>query len=96
MMFGGLWRADVAVAEGAIAFSDVAELGQQALGILVQGLAKCAAAQRSTTTDPYADAIALWLGLHGLADQRAVSTACPWPADISERLVTPLAHISQA
>ncbi|GAB3873653.1 hypothetical protein GCM10029964_014280 [Kibdelosporangium lantanae] len=37
-------------------------------------------------TERVADPLPLWLGLHGLAHQRAVLRAFPWPADIAERL----------
>ena len=30
---------------------------------------------------------------YGLAHQRAVTAAFPWPADIAERLITSLAHL---
>jgi AcrR family transcriptional regulator len=33
-----------------------------------------------------ADGIALWLVLHGFADQRAVSTEFHWPADLSHQI----------
>ncbi|MFD9963283.1 TetR/AcrR family transcriptional regulator [Amycolatopsis sp. NPDC058986] len=43
-----------------------------------------------TSPDPADDAIALWLGLHGLAHQRAVLTWYAWPADIAQRVAGPL------
>jgi AcrR family transcriptional regulator len=94
VMFGGLWNAGEAVDSAAVSAAEVTELGQEALGIFVAALDACVAAGRSTSTDTAADAIALWLGLHGLAHQRAVTTAFPWPADITERLITSLAHLT--
>jgi hypothetical protein len=41
-----------------------------------------------------ADAVALWVGLHGLAHQQSVAASFPWPADIAERLITTLAHLT--
>ena len=41
-----------------------------------------------------ADAVALWLGLHGLAHQKSVTVSFPWPADIAERLIVALAHLT--
>ncbi|MEV4997531.1 hypothetical protein [Streptomyces niveus] len=35
-----------------------------------------------------------WLGLHGLAHQRAVSPAFRWPPGIAERVITALAHFT--
>jgi AcrR family transcriptional regulator len=56
-------------------------------------LTDCAAAGHSASTDPAADAVALWLGLHGLAHQRTVIHRFPWPADLGTRVVAALAHI---
>ncbi|MDT7668253.1 MAG: hypothetical protein QOC74_1036, partial [Pseudonocardiales bacterium] len=44
--------------------------------------------------DLSADAVALWLGLHGLAHQQSVTVSFPWPPDITERLVVALAHLT--
>jgi len=95
VMFGGLWNAAEAVDSAAVSAGEVTELGQEALGVFVAALDACVAAGSSTSTDTLADAIALWLGLHGLADQRAVATAFPWPVDIAERLITALAHLTR-
>jgi len=92
-MFGGLWNAAEAVEQAAVTRAEVAELGREALQILTDTLAACVTAGASGSTDPGADAVALWLGLHGLAHQRVVSREFPWPADIVERLVGPLAHL---
>jgi AcrR family transcriptional regulator len=94
VMFGGLWNAAEAVDQAAITEAEVLALGQDALGVLTTTLAGCVAAGRSSSTDAEADAVALWLGLHGLAHQRTVSRAFPWPADITERLIVPLAHLT--
>jgi hypothetical protein len=56
----------------------------------------CVTAGQATSIDPYADSIALWLGLHGLAHQRAVTVAFPWPSDIADRIITALAHLTDA
>jgi len=94
VMFGGLWNAGEALESAAVSAAEVTELGQDALGVFITELDACVAAGRSTSTDTVADAIALWLGLHGLAHQRAVTAAFPWPADITERLITSLAHLT--
>ena len=95
VMFGGLWNAADALDSAAVTAAEVTELGQDALGVFITELDACVAAGSSTSTDTVADAIALWLGLHGLAHQRAVTAAFPWPADITERLITSLAHLAQ-
>jgi AcrR family transcriptional regulator len=94
VMFGGLWNAADAVAESAITAEEATTLGQEALQVITDALAGCVAAGRSSSTDPSADAVALWLGLHGLAHQRAVIPHFPWPTGITERLVDPLAHLT--
>lgn len=93
VLFGGLWSAAGAVQAGTMSEADVGELGQEVLAVLAGALTDCVAAGRSTSTDPAADAIALWLALHGLAHQRAVVHAFGWPADIEDRLIGPLAHL---
>ncbi|WP_328494808.1 TetR/AcrR family transcriptional regulator [Streptomyces sp. NBC_00414] len=62
-------------------------------GCFLGCLADCLAAGRGIGIDPAADAVALWLGLHGLAHQRAIAPAFPWPADIVQRLALPLSHL---
>ena len=93
IMFGGLWSAADALQDAALTPADAAELGQEALRVLAGSLAACVEADRSTSTNPYADAVALWLGLHGLAHQRALATSFPWPADVTDRLIDPLARL---
>jgi AcrR family transcriptional regulator len=93
VMFGGLWDGAAAVEQAAVTDAEISDLGQEAIGAFVTALTDCVAAGSSTSTDPGADAVALWLGLHGLAQQRAVSTRFPWPVDIAERLIGPLAHL---
>ncbi|MFE7974041.1 WHG domain-containing protein [Streptomyces shenzhenensis] len=63
---------------------------------LADALGECVAAGEATSTDLFSDAIALWLGLHGLAHQRAVTRAFPWPKDIAERIIGALAHLNDA
>ncbi|WP_329033989.1 TetR/AcrR family transcriptional regulator [Streptomyces sp. NBC_01725] len=70
-----------------------ASLGAQALRVLTGVLGDCATAGRSTSTDPCADAVALWLGLHGLAHQRTVSHAFPWPADLVRHFAASLSRL---
>jgi AcrR family transcriptional regulator len=93
LMFGGVWNAAPAVERATISGDDVAALGQDALRLFVEALDACVRAGRSASTDAAADAVALWLGLHGLAHQRSVAGAFPWPADITTRLIRPLAHL---
>ncbi|MGP3755566.1 TetR/AcrR family transcriptional regulator [Streptomyces sp. IBSNAI001] len=93
-MFGGLWVPDLG--DSSLTAQDLATLGMETMQILVDTLGDCVAAGQSTSTDPSADAVALWLGLHGLAHQRAVTRAFPWPEGIADRIITTLAHLDAA
>ncbi|MGB7447886.1 MAG: TetR-like C-terminal domain-containing protein [Ornithinimicrobium sp.] len=95
VMFGGLWTADLARGES-ITEDEVTALGQKALKVLTACLVDCISAGTSSSTNPHTDAIALWLGLHGLADQRAVIPHFPWPQDITGRTIALLAGLTQA
>jgi len=93
-MFGGLWSARRAVDDAAITPAQATGLGQDALAVLVAALEEEVCTGSSTSTDPTADAVALWLGLHGLAHQRAVAPEFPWPPGIADRLVASLARLT--
>lgn len=91
-MFGGLWMP--ALDESSITAEDLIALGTEALQILSDALGDCVKAGQATSTDLFNDAVALWLGLHGLAHQRAVTRAFPWPEDIADRMISALAHLT--
>ncbi len=91
IMFGGLWTPDMS--EGSITEDDMDGLGMDALQVFVDALGDCVAAGQATSTDLFSDAVALWLGLHGLAHQRAVIRKFPWPQDLAERIISALAHL---
>jgi AcrR family transcriptional regulator len=93
-MFGGLWMP--ALHDTSVTRDDMATLGDRCTQLLIESLEDCVAAGRSASADPHADAVALWLGLHGLAHQRAVTVAYPWPQDIADRIITALAHLDDA
>ena len=92
VLFGGLWRARQTdlnpVEEG------VPGVGSDVFMLLVEVLEACRAAGRSRSTDPFADAAALWAALHGFAELRAAAPLFPWPADLLERLVGRLALLT--
>jgi hypothetical protein len=93
-MFGGLWMPNLG--ESSVTEQDLTSLGAEAMQILADALGDCVTAGQSTSTDLGADAVALWLGLHGLAHQRASTRAFPWPDDIAERIINALAHLKDA
>ncbi|MCX2927042.1 TetR/AcrR family transcriptional regulator [Streptomyces sp. NEAU-W12] len=91
-MFAGLWIPDLN--ESSVTEEDMVELGRASLRRFAAALEGCVTAGCATSTDVSADAVALWLGLHGLAHQRAVAPSFPWPPDIAERVITTLAHLT--
>jgi AcrR family transcriptional regulator len=95
LMFGGVWNA--AEPEGASAsdLQERAQIGQGPFLLLVQAVEHVVAAGDSTSTDPVADATALWVGLHGIASLRQTTPLFPWPSDIEPRLVRTLARLRQ-
>jgi len=91
-MFGGLWMPDLGASS--VTEADMHALGQGSMQLLTDSLGDCVAAGIATSTDLAADAVALWVGLHGLAHQQSVTVSFPWPPDITERLVVALAHLA--
>jgi len=90
-MFGGVWMPELGTSS--VTEADLHALGRDTLQLITEALRGCVAAGVATSTDPAADAVALWLGLHGLAHQQSVTVSFPWPADTTERLVSALAHL---
>lgn len=95
VMFGGAWTAHPAQGSS-VTEADLTNLGSEALGVLAAALIDCVDAGTSTSTQPGSDVVALWLGLHGLAHQRAVSRGFPWPTDIEGRMIHHLARLTSA
>jgi AcrR family transcriptional regulator len=63
--------------------------------VLVDAIAACVAAGRSDSTDPFADAVALWSAMHGAVSLRAAAPRFPWPPldDSVDDLVRRLARV---
>ncbi|MCY1141203.1 TetR/AcrR family transcriptional regulator [Actinoplanes sp. Pm04-4] len=93
IMFGGVFDGARAVADGTLTVEEATGLGRDALQVIVESLDACVQSGQSSSTNTFADAVALWLGLHGLAHQRSVVPGFPWPADIAARVIRPLAHL---
>lgn len=92
IMFGGLWTPSVE--DTSITDDDLESLGAEAFRLLADVLGACVEAGIAHGSDDlHGDAVALWLGLHGLAHQRAVVRKMPGPPDVAERLITALAHL---
>ncbi|HEX7309250.1 TetR/AcrR family transcriptional regulator [Lentzea sp.] len=92
IMFGGLWTPSVD--DTSITDDELESLGVEALTVLAERLGACVEAGIARGSDDlYGDAVALWLGMHGLAHQRAVVRKMPGPDDVAERLIRALAHL---
>ncbi|MGI5504576.1 TetR/AcrR family transcriptional regulator [Lentzea sp. CA-135723] len=92
IMFGGLWTPSTE--DTSITDADLDQLGVEAFTLLVGVLGACIEEGIAHGSDDlYGDAVALWLGLHGLAHQRAVVRKMPGPADVGDRLIRALAHL---
>ncbi|MFD4669328.1 TetR/AcrR family transcriptional regulator [Lentzea sp. NPDC058450] len=92
IMFGGLWTPSTE--DTSITDADLDSLGVEAFTLLVEVLGACIEEGIAHGSDDlYGDAVALWLGLHGLAHQRAVVRKMPGPADVGDRLIRALAHL---
>lgn len=94
ILFGGAWDASRAKSSASVGDDDVAALGQDAFGLFVSALDRCVAEGSSSSTDTYADAAALWAGLHGYASVRPVTKEFPWPEDVPHRIIAGLARLS--
>ncbi|GAA4785606.1 TetR/AcrR family transcriptional regulator [Streptomyces ziwulingensis] len=93
-MFGGVWSPEPNGTS--VTREDMAALGRTSMLRLAEALQDCVADGSATSTDVHADAVALWLGLHGLAHQRVVAPSFPWPPDIADRVIGTLAHLTGA
>lgn len=96
LMFGGVWDGRRAVEQGVLDEQDLRELGADVLAVLGGVLDECTAAGVRAPTGADSDSEALqqpqdglvvWVGLHGLAHQRMVSTALPWTPQVDQQLV---------
>ena len=62
-----------------------------AFDVLVAVLTDCVGSGASSSTDPFVDATALWVALHGLAQLRSAAPQFPWPPDVLDVLIDRLA-----
>jgi AcrR family transcriptional regulator len=92
LLFRREWPADADIGEQEKASADAA------FDTLVQSIADCVRAGRSDSDDPFADAVALWSGLHGYASLRTMHEGFPWPPgqETVRRLVENLGRIRAA
>lgn len=94
LMFGGVWNAAEALAQRPTEGERLRMLGMDAYAMFTEAIERCVAEGVSTSSDPARDAAALWVALHGLAQQRQAAPLFPWPPALDETLVTTLARLS--
>lgn len=66
-------------------------VGEDAFTVVLRVLTDCVGTGRSVSSDPFTDATALWVGLHGLAQLRSAAPLFPWPPHLTDTLVIRLA-----
>ncbi|MGV9211048.1 TetR/AcrR family transcriptional regulator [Micromonospora sp. RB23] len=91
VMFGAVWDAAQALERTPAMAEELAVLGMGAFEIFRRTLADCVAAGRSASADPFADATALWVGLHGIAQLRVAAPLFPWPAGLRDSVIDRMA-----
>ena len=91
VMFGAVWDAGQALERAPGLADELAVLGMGAFDVLRRTLADCVAAGQSTSTDPFRDATALWVGLHGIAQLQVATPLFPWPENLRDSIIDRLA-----
>jgi AcrR family transcriptional regulator len=71
------------------------DLGAEAFAILVDSIKDCADSGRSSSVDPFADATAVWVAMHGYSILHTGLPGFPWPPadDVFDRIVLRLAGV---
>lgn len=90
-MFGGLWVPDLD--EVSMTREQMFSLGAGPMQVLIDAMDACIASGDVGGTDPVADSVTVWVGLHGLAHLRLATPNYPFPDDIAERVINPLAQL---
>lgn len=93
VMFGAVWDAGQALERAPALADELAVLGMGAFEIIRHALADTVTAGRSASLDPFRDATALWVGLHGFAQLQVAAPLFPWPSDLRESVIDRLALV---
>lgn len=94
LLFGGAWNAATVDPEDLREREERGQIGQEAFRVLVEAIAAAAHDGASISTDPAADATALWVGLHGLASLRRTTPLFPWPTSVESTIIRSLARMT--
>jgi AcrR family transcriptional regulator len=81
--------------EQGLVMTETAPLITETFGLVVAALTQCVSIGASTSTDPFADCVAIWCGVHGLVALPSTITTFPWPDldNLLDRIVTRLARL---
>jgi AcrR family transcriptional regulator len=77
--------------------TEAPEEARATFGLFVSGVGDCVAAGRSQSVDPFTDATAVWVAVHGYATLRSRHPDFPWPATEAawiEDIILRLARVS--
>lgn len=85
-MFKDVWDYAEALEAPGVA-DDAAMVGNDAFDVLVSTVSACSGAGGTTSTDPFGDAVALWVALHGLAELQPRALLFPWPPNLLDTLI---------
>ena len=85
-MFKGVWDNAEALKAPGVA-DDPAMIGKDAFDVLASAVGACSDAKGSTSADTFADATALWVALHGLAELQSRALLFPWPPNLLDTLI---------
>jgi hypothetical protein len=80
--------------EQGLVMTETAPLITESFGLVVSALTDCVALGASTSTDTFADCVAVWCGLHGLVALPATITTFPWP-DLDNLLDTMVMRLTR-
>jgi AcrR family transcriptional regulator len=96
VLFGRAWHEPDPTAAALTRAEFAALPGADTFGMLVDAVADCVAAGRSSSTDPFFDAAALWSALHGYSSLHTSLPHFPWPGDeaLLEAIIDRLAGIT--
>ncbi|MGC4759056.1 TetR/AcrR family transcriptional regulator [Micromonospora trifolii] len=91
VMFGAVWDAGQALERAPAMADQLVVLGMGAFEVFRRALADCVAVGRSTSADPFGDATALWVGLHGFAQLQVAAPLFPWPPELRDSIIDRMA-----
>jgi AcrR family transcriptional regulator len=80
--------------EQGLVMTETAPLITESFGLVVSALTDCVAIGASTSTDTFADCVAVWCGVHGLVALPATVTTFPWP-DLDNLLDTMVVRLTR-